>query len=101
MPVTLSGIIPPLVTPMQPDEDVDLLRLRALINHQLEKGVHGIFVLGTTGEFYALDDSEKQQVIATAVEVVDKRGPVLAGTGAETTREAIRLTRIAAKEGTD
>ena len=45
MPVTLSGIIPPVVTPMQANEDLDLPRLRALINHQLAKGVHGIFVL--------------------------------------------------------
>src|SRR5262249_32347584 len=101
MPVTLSGIIPPVVTPMQANEDIDLPRLRALINHQLAKGVHGIFVLGTTGEFYALDDAEKQEVIDEAVRVVNKRGPVIAGTGAETTREAVRLTKLAAKEGAD
>jgi 4-hydroxy-tetrahydrodipicolinate synthase len=101
MPVTLSGIIPPVVTPMQANEDLDLPRLRAVINHQLAKGVHGIFVLGTTGEFYSLDDGEKQQVIVAAVEVVNKRGPVLAGTGAETTREAIRHTKMAAKAGAD
>src|SRR5258708_5814701 len=101
MPLTLSGIIPPVVTPMQANEDLDLPRLRAVINHQLEKGVYGIFVLGTTGEFYSLDDGEKQQVIAEAVQVVNKRGPVLAGTGAETTREAIRHTKMAAKAGAD
>src|SRR5258708_5402526 len=101
MPVTLSGIIPPVVTPMLANEDLDLPRLRAVINHQLAKGVHGIFVLGTTGEFYALDHGEKQQVIAEAVQVVNQRGPVIAGTGAETTREAIRLSKMAEKEGAD
>jgi 4-hydroxy-tetrahydrodipicolinate synthase len=97
----LRGVIPPIVTPMQANEDVDLPRLRELIDRLLAAGVHGIFVLGTTGEFYALDEREKQQVIAEAVAHVDKRVPVIAGTGAETTREAVRLTRLAEREGAD
>ena len=99
--MNLHGIIPPLVTPMQANEDLDLPRLRRLIDEQLAKGVNGIFVLGTTSEFYALDDREKQEVIATAVAHVDRRCPVLAGTGAETTREAVRLTKMAEQEGAD
>lgn len=99
--MNLRGIIPPIVTPMQANEDVDLPRLKSLIDEMLAKGVHGIFVLGTTSEFYALDDREKQEVIATTVAHVNRRVPVIAGTGAETTREAIRITRIAEKEGAD
>jgi 4-hydroxy-tetrahydrodipicolinate synthase len=97
----LRGIIPPVVTPMQSNEDVDLPRLRGLIDHLIDKGVHGIFVLGTTSEFYALESREKQEVIATAVAQVNRRLPVIAGTGAETTREAIATTKIAEKEGAD
>ena len=97
----LHGIIPPIVTPFQANEDLDLPRLRKLIDQMLAKGVHGIFVLGTTSEFYALDDAEKQAVIGTAVEHVNKRCPVLAGTGAESTRETIRITKIAEREGVD
>lgn len=97
----LQGIIPPIVTPFQSNEDLDLPRLRKLIDEMLAKGVHGIFVLGTTSEFYAMDDAEKQAVIATAVEHVNKRCPVLAGTGAESTRETIRITKIAEREGVD
>jgi 4-hydroxy-tetrahydrodipicolinate synthase len=97
----IRGIIPPLVTPMQSNEDIDLPRLRFLIDHLIAKGVHGIFVLGTTGECYALDEREKQAIIATSVEQVNKRVPVFAGTGAETTREAIRITKLAEKEGAD
>jgi 2-dehydro-3-deoxy-D-pentonate aldolase len=97
----LQGIIPPIVTPFQANEDLDLPRLRQLIDQMLAKGVHGIFVLGTTSEFYAMDDAEKQAVIATAVEHVNKRCPVLAGTGAESTRETIRITKIAEREGVD
>ena len=97
----LRGIIPPVVTPMKSNEDVDLPRLRGLIDHLIDKGVHGIFVLGTTSEFYALDMGEKQEVIATAVAHVNRRVPMIAGTGAETTREAIATTKIAEKEGAD
>src|SRR5947208_551071 len=97
----LRGIIPPVATPMQANEDLDLPRLRWFLDHLIEAGVHGIFVLGTNSEFYALDETEKQQVIATAVEHVRGRVPVFAGTGAETTREAVRLTRMAEKEGVD
>src|SRR5688572_33113522 len=95
----IRGIIPPVATPMQANEDLDLPRLRWFIDHQIASGVHGIFVLGTNSEFYALDEEEKQQVIATAVEHVRGRVPVYAGTGAETTREAVRLTKMAEKEG--
>src|SRR6478672_12649101 len=95
----LKGIIPPVATPMQANEDLDLPRLKWFLDYQISQGVHGIFVLGTNSEFYALDDGEKQEVIATAVEHVRGRVPVYAGTGAESTREAIRLTKMAEKEG--
>jgi 4-hydroxy-tetrahydrodipicolinate synthase len=97
----IRGIIPPVATPMQANEDLDLPRFRWFLDHLLGAGVHGVFVLGTNSEFYAMDEAEKQQVIATAVEHVRGRVPVWAGTGAETTREAIRLTRMAEKEGAD
>jgi 4-hydroxy-tetrahydrodipicolinate synthase len=97
----IRGIIPPVATPMQANEDLDLPRLRSFIDHLIANGVHGIFVLGTNSEFYALDEKEKQEVIATAVAHVNKRVPVFAGTGAETTREAVRLTQMAEREGAD
>ena len=97
----IQGIIPPVATPMQANEDLDLPRLKWFLDHLINNGVHGIFVLGTNSEFYALDENEKQQVIATAVEHVRGRVPVYAGTGAETTREAVRLTKMAEKEGAD
>jgi 4-hydroxy-tetrahydrodipicolinate synthase len=95
----IHGIIPPVATPMLANEDLDLPRLRWFLDHQISAGVHGVFVLGTNSEFYALDEKEKQQVIATAMEHVRGRVPVYAGTGAETTREAVRLTKMAEKEG--
>jgi 4-hydroxy-tetrahydrodipicolinate synthase len=97
----IRGIIPPVATPMQANEDLDLPRLKWFLDHLIASGVHGVFVLGTNSEFYALDEREKQEVIATAVAHVGKRVPVFAGTGAETTREAVRLTRMAEREGAD
>ncbi len=95
----IRGVIPPVATPMQANEDLDLPRLKWFIDHLISNGVHGIFVLGTNSEFYALDEREKQEVIATAVAHVRGRVPVFAGTGAESTREAVRLTKMAEKEG--
>jgi 4-hydroxy-tetrahydrodipicolinate synthase len=95
----LEGIIPPIVTPMNADESLDLPGLNRLIDFQLAQRVNGIFVLGTTGEFYALTEAEKQSVVADAIAHVNGRAPVYAGTGAETTGEVIRLTKLAEREG--
>src|SRR6202163_1882893 len=95
----IRGIIPPVATPMQANEDLDLPRFRWFLDRLIAAGVHGVFVLGTNSEFYAMDEVEKQTVIATAVEHVRGRVPVYAGTGAESTREAVRLTKMAEKEG--
>src|SRR5688572_12640994 len=97
----LAGIIPPVVTPFRADESLDLPQLKSHVDYLLDRGVDGIFVLGTTGEFYALDEAEKQQVVAAAVEHCRGRSPVYVGTGAETTREVVRLTRMAEREGAD
>jgi len=94
----LHGIIPPVVTPLFDDETLNLPRLAALIDEQLACGVHGIFVLGTTGEFFSFDEVEKQAIAATAVEAVRGRVPVYVGTGAVSTREVVRLTRMAERE---
>jgi 4-hydroxy-tetrahydrodipicolinate synthase len=99
--MNIHGIIPPVATPMRDNEDLDLPRLKWFLDRLIDAGVHGIFVLGTNSEFYALDEREKQEVIATAVAHVNKRVPVFAGTGAETTREVVRLTKMAEREGAD
>jgi 4-hydroxy-tetrahydrodipicolinate synthase len=99
--MNIHGIIPPVATPMRDNEDLDLPRLKWFLEHLIASGVHGVFVLGTNSEFYALDEREKQGVIATAVSHVNKRVPVFAGTGAESTRETVRLTQMAEHEGAD
>lgn len=94
----LRGIIPPVVTPMTADGELDLPGLRAHVDYLLSHRVDGIFVLGTTGEFYALSESEKQAVVADTVAHVGTRSSVFVGTGAETTREVVRLTAMAQRE---
>src|SRR5262245_21794601 len=101
MHLPIRGIIPPVATPMRDNEDLDLPRFKWFLDHLMSNEVHGLFVLGTNSEFYALDESEKQAVVATAVEHVNRRVPVFVGTGAETTREVTRLTKMAEKEGAD
>ncbi len=93
------GIIPPIATPMQANEDLDLPRLRWFVDHLIQQGIHAAFVLGTNGEAYALTEEEKQAVVAAAVEAAAGRVPVWVGTGAITTRATQRLTRMAEKEG--
>lgn len=100
-PVEVRGIIPPVITPMGPDEGVNLEELRRQVERLLESGVHGIFCFGTNGEGYALDGGEKRQILKAAVSQVRGRVPVYAGTGCVTTRETIAQSRMACEEGAD
>ena len=96
-----KGIIPAMVTPFGKDEELDADGLKKIIHFLLDSGVHGIFVSGGTGEFYALSKEEKMKIFETAVDEVDGKVPVYAGTGAESTREVLELTKIAKDAGAD
>ena len=95
------GIIPPLITPLTPEGRVNEKALRKLIDHLIDGGVHGIFAVGTTGEFYGFSAEEKREIFQATVDGVQGRVPVYAGTGAITTRECIALTRAAEESGVD
>src|SRR5262245_46382885 len=97
--MTIHGIIPPVATPMLANEDLDLPRFRWFLDQLIAAGVHGLFVLGTNGECYALEEAEKQELVATAMSHVAGRVSVYVGTGAESTRETLRLTKMAEREG--
>ena len=94
-----KGIIPAMVTPISSDGKINVGALRKLTNYLIDGGVHGLFPVGSQGEFYALSFDEKKKVIETVVEETRGRVPVYAGTGAITTREAIGLTQMAEKAG--
>lgn len=95
----LKGSLVAIVTPMQDDGGLDLERLRALIDFHLAEGSDGIVIVGTTGESPTVNYDEHCQLIRTAVEQVAGRIPVIAGTGANSTSEAIELTRCAKDAG--
>jgi 4-hydroxy-tetrahydrodipicolinate synthase len=91
----IAGSLVALVTPFTPNGDVDWAALTGLLDMHLEKGTHGIVAVGTTGESATLDVTEHCKVIRHTVQHVGGRIPVIAGTGANSTREAIELTASA------
>jgi len=101
MTIQPKGIIPPMVTPLDKDENVDKKAIGRIVNHLIKGGVHGLFPLGSTGEFYGLDFNQKKETIEAVMEENNKRLPVYAGTGAITTKETIRLTKLATEVGVD
>ena len=94
------GSIVALITPFR-NGSVDEASLRELIEWQIAEGTHGFVPTGTTGESPTLSHDEHDRVIELAIEVVDGRRPVIAGTGSNSTDEAIRLTAHAQKAGAD
>jgi len=97
----IRGSIVALVTPMHANGDVDWDALDKLVDLHLEKGTAAIGAVGTTGESATLDYDEHLEVIKRTVERVAGRIPVVAGTGANSTREAIEMTRRAKSVGAD
>jgi len=97
----LQGSMVALVTPMHPDGKVDYKRLADLIDWQIEQGTHCLVAVGTTGESATLSMQEHSDVIRYFVQHVKGRVPVIAGTGANNTMEAIKLTQDAAEAGAD
>ncbi|GAB4349477.1 MAG: 4-hydroxy-tetrahydrodipicolinate synthase [Immundisolibacter sp.] len=97
----IHGSVVALVTPMTASGAVDYAALARLVEFHVEAGTHGIVAVGTTGESPTLDMDEHIGVIAEVVRRVDGRMPVIGGTGANATAEAIELTRAAADVGVD
>jgi 4-hydroxy-tetrahydrodipicolinate synthase len=96
----VSGSIVALVTPFRNGE-VDWRSLEQLVEFHLREGTKGIVPCGTTGESATLSHSEHDEVIKAVIKAVGKKVPVIAGTGSNSTDEAIRLTREAEKSGAD
>jgi len=97
-PDWLKGIMPALVTPFTPDEDVDEEGMRRLIRHVLPH-VDAVVPVGTTGEFVYLSEEEKRRLIDVTIDEVGGRIPVIAGTGCTNTRDTVALTEYAKDAG--
>jgi len=90
-----------LVTPMRADGSLDYASLESLLDWHIQSGTNGIVTVGTTGESATVSVTEHLQIIEQTIEFVDKRIPVIAGTGANSTQEALELTQTAASLGAD
>ena len=97
----ITGSLVAIVTPMHEDGSVDLDSLVGLIEHHIEAGTDGIISVGTTGESATLSHDEHQVVIEKTIQCVNGRIPVIAGTGSNSTTEALELTKIAHELGAD
>jgi 4-hydroxy-tetrahydrodipicolinate synthase len=95
----ITGSLVALVTPMLPDGGLDMPAFRALIDWHIEQGTDGLVIVGTTGESPTVNTEEHCLLIRTAVEQAAGRVPVIAGTGANSTTEAIELTECAKRAG--
>lgn len=97
----IKGIIVPLLTPIDKDENIDEAMLRFMVDHVIDDGVHGILAFGSNGEFYAFDDQELQRAFEIIIDQVKGRVPVYFGIGAIRTKHAIHLAKMAEAMGTD
>ncbi|MEZ2142783.1 4-hydroxy-tetrahydrodipicolinate synthase [Bradyrhizobium sp. DN5] len=98
---TFRGTYTVMITPFTAAGAVDVAALRAFVDWQIAQGIHGLIPLGSTGEFLSMDDDEKALVAEVVIRQAAGRVPVLVGTGAEDTREVVRLSRRAEKLGAD
>jgi 4-hydroxy-tetrahydrodipicolinate synthase len=96
-----KGSLVALVTPMLDSGEIDYAKLEKLIDFHVEQGSHGLVIAGTTGESATLDFEEHCDYLNRSREMINQRLPMIAGTGANSTSEAIHLTRCAQKAGCD
>jgi 4-hydroxy-tetrahydrodipicolinate synthase len=97
----LAGIVPPLVTPLNDKDEIDLGGLRNVIEHVINGGVHGIFILGTTGELSRLNAEAKESLIKNTCAMVNGRIPVLVGITDPSIHESLKLEKLAEKYAAD
>jgi len=95
------GSIPALITPFTNEGEIDMKAFDALIEWQIEQGSHGLVPCGTTGESPTLSHAEHKSLVERCVEVANKRIPIIAGAGSNSTREAIDFTQHAQAAGAD
>src|SRR5882757_6956719 len=98
---SFHGIVLPLVTPLLDRDVLDRAGLERLIEHVLAGGVHGLFLLGTTGEASALSSNLRREFVKAAVQQVNRRVPVLVGVSDTSVVESLQLARDVAEMGAD
>lgn len=97
----VKGALTALITPFQEDGELDINAFEKLIEWQISNNIHGLVPAGTTGESPTLSHEEHRLIIKRCVEIVQNRVPVIAGTGSNSTREAVALAQYAQDSGAD
>lgn len=95
----LKGIVPPVITPLTEDGQIDCIGLKTLLEHILDGGVHGLFILGTTGEGPALGYELQKKMIGETCALVGGRVPILVGISAAAMNDSVKLAQIARDSG--
>jgi len=95
------GIVPPVITVFDSDGEIDEERTKKFIQHLIDEGVHGIFVAGSTGESSLMNMEQRKKIIDVGVEVCKGKVPLFAGTGHNSTKIAIELSKYAQDAGAD
>lgn len=95
----IHGVIPPIVTPVDDEERVEEAGLRRMVDYVIHGGVHGILAMGSNGEFYGLDFGEQQRALSIILDQTAGRVPVYMGVGAITTRDCLKIARMAEEAG--
>lgn len=98
--MVFNGVCTALITPFK-ESNVDYKSLKNIIEYQIESGIDSLLILGTTGEGSTLSLDEKKEIIKFTIKEVNKRVPVMVGTGSNNTEEAIKMSQYAEKEGAD
>lgn len=96
-----KGVVVPIVTPLTPQESVDVTSLRRLVSYLIDNGIHGIWAAGTTGEFAALSDDQRLLAIKTVADEARARVPVVANISAAGTRGAIEIASALEQSGVE
>ena len=99
--IEIKGVIVPMVTPLNPDETVDIGSLRRLVNYLIDNGVHGLWASGTTGEFANLPDSERVRAMEATVDEVAGRVPVICNISSTSTKMSVELASEVRELGMD
>jgi len=95
------GVVPPVVTAFNADRTINLEKTKAFIRNLIDKGVHGIFVAGSTGEYTLLSEQERKDLFVAGAEAVEGKVPLLAGVGHNSTRIAVEFSQYAEEVGVD
>jgi 4-hydroxy-tetrahydrodipicolinate synthase len=97
----IKGIVVPIITPVDQEENIDEAKLRFMVDHVIEDGVHGILAFGSNGEFYVFEEDELKRGFEVIIDQTKGRVPVYFGIGAIGTKKAVRLAKMAEALGAD